>query len=324
MSAICQGLGAAVCALVGTLLTARAASAADPEVEPPATQLNVRLEKNGPAAQWYVELVGSACQSQRTAFEREIALACEAVGGTCRLSPSAKEAELRAILDCTGPSDAWTLETRTIEGTVIEKIELAGAPADRLREGAVEVARDAAPERALAVETLRSTIGSDTPSAGDKTAEKLTLVLGGRASTTNEGTIPLTGGAHLLAGLALGKMVRGTVGVAGEAGGSEARARRTFRTGPGLGIGAPFDATSPVGLAGEVGVAAASQYAATSGNGETRAATTRFAGYGQATFTVQWPRVGLRPYASLSAAFMSEGDARLYASGEAGLALALF
>lgn len=324
MGAISHGRGAAVCALVGTLLAARAASAADPEAEPPAPQLKVRLEKNGPAAQWYVELVGSACQSQRTAFEREIALACEAVGGTCRLSPSAKEAELRAILDCTGPSDAWTLETRTIEGTVIEKIELAGAPADRLREGAVEVARDAAPERALAVETLRSTIGSDAPSSGDKPAEKLTLVLGGRASTTNEGTIPLTGGAHFLAALALGKMVRGTVGVAGEAGGGEARARRTFRTGPGLGIGAPFDATSPLGLAGEVGVAAASQYAATSGNGETRAATTRFAGYGQATFTVQWPRVGLRPYASLSAAFMSEGDARLYASGEAGLALAIF
>ena len=324
MGAISQGRGAAASVLFGTLLlTVRAASAADPEGAPPAPQLQVTLEKR-PAAQWYVELVGSACQSQRVAFEREIALACEAVGGTCRLSPSAKEAELRAILDCTGPSDTWILETRTIEGTVIEKIELAGAPADRLREGAVVVARDAAPERALAVETLRSTIGEGAPSSADKSAEKLTLILGGRASTTNEGTIPLTGGAHLLAGYALSKMVRGTVGIAGEAGGSEARARRTLRTGAGAGIGAPFDATSPLGLAGEVGVAAASQYAATSGNGETRAATTRFAGYGQATFTVQWPRVGLRPYASLSAAFMSEGDARLYASGEAGLALAIF
>jgi hypothetical protein len=324
MGAISQGRGAAVCALVGTLLAARGASAADPEAEASGAQVQVRLEKSAPAAQWYVELLGSACQSQRTAFEREIALACEAVGGTCRLSSSAKDAELRAILDCTGPSDAWTLETRTIEGTVIEKIELAGAPADRLREGAIEVARDAAPERQLAVETLRSAIGNEAPVTSDKGNEKLTLILGGRASTTNEGTIPLTGGAHLLAGLLLGKMVRGTVGVAGEAGGSDLRGRRTFRAGTGLGIGAPFDSVSPLGLAGEVGVAGASQYAVTNAAGDAHAATTRFAGYGQATFTVQWPRVGLRPYASLSAAFMSEGDARLYASGEAGLALAVF
>ncbi|HSO34615.1 MAG TPA: hypothetical protein VLT33_18905 [Labilithrix sp.] len=334
MSAISQSRGcarrapgrpvlAAIGALLGTLATVHAASAAEPAAEPPAGQLKVGLGAAPPAAQWYVEIVGSACQSQRTAFEREITLACEAVGGTCRLSASPKEAELRAILDCTGPSEAWTLETRTIEGTVIEKIELAGESSDRLREGAVEVARDAAPERALAVETLRNTIGNEAPAGVEKSAEKLTLLLGGRATTTNEPTLPLTGGAHLLAGLALGKIARGTLGLAVEAGGSDDKARRALRGGAGVGIGAPFDSSSPVGVAAEVGIANTSRYATTSST-TARETLNTMAGYGQATFTVQWPRVGLRPYASLSAAVMSEGDARLFASGEAGLALAVF
>src|SRR3954464_14708513 len=66
-------------------------------------------------AQWYVELVGMGCQAHRPAFEREIALACDAVGGTCRVASSPKDAELRAILDCSGQPESWTLETRTID-----------------------------------------------------------------------------------------------------------------------------------------------------------------------------------------------------------------
>src|SRR4051794_15929357 len=88
------------------------------------------------SAQWYVELVGTGCQAHRPAFEREIALACEAVGGTCRVASSPREAELRAILDCSGAPESWTLETRTIDGTVLGNIELAGATDDRLREAA--------------------------------------------------------------------------------------------------------------------------------------------------------------------------------------------
>jgi len=280
-----------------------------------------------PGAQWSVELVGTACESERVAFEREIVLACGAVGGTCRIAASPKDAELRAILDCSGPSESWTLETRTVEGTVIDRIDLAGAPADRLREAAVEVARDAAPERVLAIETLRTTLAHEAPTGLENRAEKLTLVLGGRATTTSSRTQPDRGGVHLLGGLALGKVARGTLGFAGEAGGSDDKAMRAFRGGPGIAVGAPFDASSPFGLAAEIGLAATSKYAPSSASSDGAGlltTKTAFAGYGQTTVTVQWPRAGLRPYASLSAALMSDAAPLVTASGEAGLALALF
>ena len=280
-------------------------------------------------AQWYVELNGTTCQAQRTVFEREIALACAAVGNTCRVVTAPKDAELRAILEC-GADESWTLETRTVEGAVIGKVELAGTTADRLREAAVEVARDAAPERALAIETLRFTLANEEPARLKNGNEKLTVVLGGRATGVTGGSAPPSGvasargGAHLIGGLALTKAVRFTAGLVGEAGGSQEKAMRELRGGPGIALGAPFDPTAPIGVAAEVGLAATTQYglAARDGGGVMTSRTT-IAGYGQGTLTVQWPRDGVRPYAAMSAAFMSDG-ARFLASGEAGLAFAIF
>jgi hypothetical protein len=314
-----RGAVAAVIVLLGTT-SAREASAAGP-----GAKWSVDLSGTTQGAHWYVELIGTSCEPHRAAFEREIALACEAVGGTCRVASSPKEAELRAILDCSGPADSWTLETRTIEGVVIGKIDLGGAPDDRLREAAVEVARDAAPERALAVETLRTTLANEAPVHSEKGPEKLTLVLGGRATTTTTRTEPTTGGIHVLGGLLLGRFARGTLGFVGEAGGSENKAVREFRGGPGIAVGAPFDRTSAIGIAAEVGMAASSKYgAATASDGGTLTTKTGFAAYGQTTVTLQWPQGGLRPYAALSAAFMSIDASRLVASAEAGLAFAIF
>jgi hypothetical protein len=280
----------------------------------------------GTGAQWYVELIGTTCQSHRPALEREIALACDAVGGTCRVASSPKDAELRAILDCSGPEESWTLETRTIDGAVIGKIDLAGAPDDRLREAAVEVARDAAPERALAVETLRATLTNEAPTHVEKGPERFTLVLGGRGTATSVRTEPNLAGVHLVGGLALGRLARATLGVAAEAGGGGDKAMRAFRGGPGIAVGAPFEPTSVMGVAAEGGLAATSKYGpySSSDSGGLLTIVNTFAAYGQATVTIQWPRAGLRPYAAASAAFTSNDAARLVASGEAGLAFAIF
>ena len=126
----------AVVAIIALLLTAAARQASATETAGP--ELQAELVWTAPA-RWYVELIGARCPSHRQDFEHEIALACGAVGGTCRSVSTPGEAEFRAILDCSGSAESWTLETRTVEGTLIDRIDLAGAPADRLREAAVEV-----------------------------------------------------------------------------------------------------------------------------------------------------------------------------------------
>src|SRR4051794_29266529 len=102
-----------------------------------------------PAARWYVETNGAGCEGERTAFEREIRLACDAVGSSCTVVATPAEADLRAVLDCSeaGASDAWSLVTRMSGGTMLSTVELSGARSDRLREAAVEVARDPTPLR---------------------------------------------------------------------------------------------------------------------------------------------------------------------------------
>jgi hypothetical protein len=99
------------------------------------------------SARWVlsVEVDGAACQTQRAAFEREVLLACEAMG-TCKLSPSGLHAVVKATLVCLS-NDAWWIQTEAADGTPIAALELRKAPdVDRLREAAVEVARAAPPE----------------------------------------------------------------------------------------------------------------------------------------------------------------------------------
>ena len=273
------------------------------------------------SAQWYVETVGTACEDQRAAFEREITLACNAVGGTCRVAAAPTDAELRAVIDCSSPEESWTLVTRSIDGTILGTLDLIGPPGDRLREAAVEVARDAAPEQVLATDALRFTLTKDAPSAPASQPERLTLVVGGRIGSDASSTS--MGGLHVLAGLALAKSVRGTLGAIGEGGGNGASAIRAVRGGPGLAFGAPFEASAPVGFAVEGGVAATNKYGAPTGDGARLTASTVAAGYCQGTVTAQWPRAGWRPYAALSAAAFSDG-LHIVTSGELGLAVALF
>lgn len=274
-------------------------------------------------ALWYVETVGPNCRELRGALEREISLACNAVGGTCNVAPLPRDAELRAVLDCSGSEESWTLVTRTIDGTVLATLDLSGPRADRLREAAVEVARDVAPERSLAIETLRYAIPNETPTRARRSPERLTLVAGGRASSLTGGEAPSLFGLHVLAGLAVAKSARITLGASGEAGGAGAAAMRHFRYGAGFALGAPFEWTSVFGVAVEGGVAATSAYGPPSSDGGNLATRHVSTGYAQGTLTLQIPRGSVRPFFALSAAALTDGT-QIVASGEAGLAFALF
>lgn len=277
------------------------------------------------SAQWYVETIGAACQDERAAFEREITLACNAVGGTCGVATSPAKAELRAVIDCSGlpTDDSWTLITRTIEGRVLGTLDLSGPQGDRLREAAVEVARDVAPEQALATDTLRFSLTKEEPVRPANQAERFALAVGGRITSQSEHVQPPSGGLHLLGGLALAKSVRATLGVIGDAGGSGSDAMRAIRGGPGIAFGAPFDAAAPMGFAVEGGAAATTTYGAPLVSSARLSTRTVTAAYCQGTVTAQWPRDGVRPYAALSAAALSDG-LHIVASGELGLAVALF
>jgi hypothetical protein len=274
-------------------------------------------------AQWYVETVGDECAPQRNAFEREITLACEAVGGTCRVASTPKEAELRAVIDCSNLEDSWTLVTRTIDGTVLASLDLSGPRSDRLRQAAVEVARDAAPERSLAAESLRFSLAKEAPSrTTQRPLEKVSLMLGGRTSAVSDATAPTLFGAHLLGGLVIMKHVRTTLGIAGDGGGSGRSAMRAVRGGGGLAFGAPFEASTLFGIAFEAGVSSSSRYANASSAG-LLATDTLTTGYGQGTLVLQWPHWTVRPFTALSATVFTGGPP-VMASAEAGLAFAIF
>jgi hypothetical protein len=274
-------------------------------------------------AQWYVETVGASCIDQRAALEREITLACNAVGGTCHVATTPGDAELRAVLDCSGGAESWTLVTRTVEGTVLATLDLAGPRADRLREAAVEVARDAAPERALAIETLRNTIPNETPTSSERPSSRVAMLAGGRVSTLTRTDASAIFGLHVMGGLAIAKSARLTLGGSAEAGGTGTAALRHYRTGAGLAFGAPFDEAAALGTALEAGVGATSTYGARPSDGGDLKARTNSTGYVQGTFTVQAPRGSVRPFFAFSAAMLTDG-LHIVGTGEAGLAFALF
>jgi hypothetical protein len=311
----CALLGGAI-AGTAALLVASEASAAGAGGGAPSS----------PTARWYVETSGAACESRRDALEHEIRLACAAVGGSCGVAATPVEAGLRAVLDCSGAEGAWSLVTRTSGGTVLSSLDLSGTDDDRLREAAVEVARDATPERSLAIETLRFSLSAEhaVPPPG-RPSQTLGLAIGGTVSTGTDNNLPSMLGVHVLAGLEVMASTRLTLAGAAAAGGSGLDAARAFRGGAGVAFGAPFDPKAPVGFAVETGLSATSAYSAAAGHSDLVAVapTTSVGLYGQGTFLVQWPTDGLRPFAALSASALSE-PVHIAAGAEVGLAFPLF
>lgn len=283
---------------------------------------DARAADRVPGARWLaqVESTAPACAADRAAFEREIALACGAVGGTCHVVDSPRDAELKATLRCTHPDRPWTLELATVEGIVVSTSELAGPPDDRLREAAMEVARDQAPERLLAADSLRDTLGDgDRPTRRRLELPRASLALGATAAAGAETT---TGGARALGGLLLGGATHATLGVTGIMGGSGLITERHARSGLGLAWGAPFD-RSIIGLAVAGGVDLGEWRGPAFGAGATRV-TNAVSGYGETTLFLQIPLDHIRPYAGMSLLVLAAEHTTAYASADLGVAFPLF
>jgi hypothetical protein len=299
--------GLIVCAAIGALVThARDARAAE----------------HAHGARWLVGATGSTdagCVAEREAFEHEVGLACAAMG-TCQIVSEASNAELRATIVCPSREEPGRLELRTVEGRLVSSTELAGARDDRLREAAMEVARDQAPERTLAAESLRNTLGE-----GDKIQKPwkpppMSLAFGGAGSAG--GKEGLSGGARALFGVQIANGANATLGLTGLMGGSGAEAARHLRSGVGLAFGAPFDG-SIFGVVLEGGVAMLHSYQTETGQRSQRPNTVAGA-YGQGGVVLALPIREIRPYIALAAGLYAEPRATPFASADAGLAFPLF
>lgn len=284
--------------------------------------VEARAAERDRGAKWLVEVDGPACASERATLEREVTLACEAVGGTCHVVESPRDAELRATLHCPRAEESWVLELRTVEGVLVSKTDLAGAPADRMREAAIEVARDQAPERLLAADSLRDTLSDgDHATTSSFKMPPTSLALG--ATGAVGGIESSSGGLHALAGLFLGAGTRATLGVTGLMGGSGRSAARHVRTGLGLSWGAPFDG-SVLGCAIEGGLDVGQSYQTAFSGVTSPEAKTRAGAYGQGTVFLQIPLRGIRPYAGASLAVIASQRVWAVASADLGLAFPLF
>jgi hypothetical protein len=276
-------------------------------------------------AKWYVD-AESSCDAEPGAvesLEREIGLACAAVGGTCRVVAAPDDAELRATLACN--DDSWSLETRTIEGSPLNKIELGGPSEDRLREAAVEIARDVAPERSLVIDSLKDALPGDDRGSRERASPSVfAIAASGRGTVASDGA-PATGGARVIGGFRVGALTHWTLSGAYEGGGRGDRTRRDIHVGTGVAIGAPL-VEGPLGFVVEGGAIIDEGHVVEPSPGRwglQAYPATRVGAYGQTTFFVQVPRGPARPYAGISAAAMTISPS-LSASAELGVAFAVF
>jgi hypothetical protein len=299
--------GLIACAVLGALVTrGNDANAADP----------------AHGARWYVDVSGrddGGCTAERATFEREIRLACGAMG-TCHVVDDARNAELRATLVCPSRVEPWRLELRTVEGMLVSSTELAGATDDRLREAAMEVARDQAPERTLAAASLRDTLGEGDKLKKPWTPPSMSLAFGGAGAVG--GVERLSGGARALLGVEAARNAHFTLGMTALMGGSGSESARHLRSGLGFAFGAPFSG-SILGVVVEGGVAVLQSYRTETGVRSVNAQTLAGA-YGQGGFVFALPLREIRPYFAFIGGMYAEPRATPYAAADAGLAFPLF
>lgn len=290
---------------------------------------------------WAIEVDGSACVKARAMIDREIALACDAMT-TCRLAPR-PEAELVATLRCPEPEEGgagWSLETRTASGMMVGAISLTGVTTeDRMREAAMEIARDAAPERTLAAENLRNTLVS--PSQNDR--DRVTWM---RSKSVREpdarvavsaagfGSLGFDSEANGFGGRVTGgyrtSIGHVTLSLAGATSSDVTEAKvdvaswRRVQGGAGIGVGAPFDERKIFGLLAELGVDGTQRYFAVEKVGEMYwAARTTARGYARVAGALQLPITPyVRPYLAISGSYLS--DRTLSATGDVGMTFPLF
>jgi hypothetical protein len=248
------------------------------------------------AAAWWID-TSDGCYARRADLQREVTLACGAVGETCRVVRRHEEAELVAHLACDG--ERWSLETRTIEGALLARIELTSEGDDRLREAAVEVARDAAPERTLVGEALRDAMPGGPAERPRRPPSiepaKVVFALAPRASSME--LVPMLFGASGSLGMRTVGALRATAAFSYLGGGSGVQSVRFAAGSAGLAYGAPYARSAIVGAHVEAGLRAR-EYYIRSGRGFVT--NTDNDVLGGAGMYVQWPDAWIRPFAGAS------------------------
>jgi len=299
----------------------------DVESDPP--KINWQAERA--TAKWSVHVDGPGCAKEHAAFEREIVLACDAMA-TCHVAPSRREAELEATLRCPLDGSLWSLETRTTNGMMLSSISLTGATSeDRMREAAVEIARDAAPERTLATENLRNTLigGRDDRERDrikswarwDEVSSRQDRGLISVATGGTVGTSEVAGiGARLLGGYRVTSLMHlALTASAATSGATRARTDewRRVQGGVAIGFGAPFDIKRVFGLMAEFGVDGTQRYSISHFGSETLLhARVIPSGYARGTVFFQIP-VGpyVRPFLAPSLACVTDIDKQVVLAG---------
>ncbi len=202
-----------------------------------------------------------------------------------------------SVLVC-GDNGSWLLETRTTEGMKVSSTPLSGALDDRVREAAVEVARDVAPERTLAAATLHDSLTADTAQAPPRARKAADLTIHA-ASLVHAGADEVVG-----TGLQLGAGHRVTnslaiMGSLSAVGGGGYEGYRIGRVSVGAGTGAPytedvFGVSAVLGMEGKR-PPTNQMFAIPDGKVD-------FAGYCEATVIAQAPTRLVRPFLSTSLA----------------------
>ncbi len=261
------------------------------------------------ATSWLVTTKGPTCERRAHALAEEVRFACAAIGGSCRVVDEARDAELSATLDCTGPT--WRLVTHTSEGARLGEIELEGEETDRLRQAAMEVARDAAPDHVLAARALENTLQKDRVAVPPPAHERFGIALAGRLFRGHPGATGV--GARMLVGVRLGPVFAVTLGGAAEMGGGNAAEGYRFgRGGAGVVVGAPFGggthggALRYLGLGVEAGWSLHQRLTRTTAQ-PVYTPSLSDAPYAQATLFAQTSLRGLRAFAGITAILVDQG-----------------
>ncbi len=251
---------------------------------------------------WVVESEGKGCDAERESFEWELALACGAIG-SCEISRTRREADHRATVVCDG-HEAARVRTATSSGIVLTTVELGGDDNDRVRRAAIDIAHDPPlSEEQVITQTLRELSEHEVDSRSpEPVAKKSSFAFGGGGVAMVAPEEDLSGGGRLFAAFALRQSLHLTLGVLGAAGGSGRSSVRHLRMGGGVGVGAPFVASSVVGFGAELGAALRQAYEQTSSTRrlEILQAESRAAIFGSTSIFFQVPNLAVRPYGALS------------------------
>lgn len=270
---------------------------------------------NGPPSVWAIEAASEQCVVWQGLLTKEVALACEALDGSCKVSESASELpDFRVFLQCVS-ADEWTLEARTRNGVTLWETKVTGEVDERLRSAALQIARDPVPERTAADVMLRATLPDHDyvrPKRPHRDAQlALSTTAGFAASSSSPG---VAGGMSWGIGLrgllaAPGSWIsdfsRPYLSLAVDGGGEGAAKHFNGRSGAGIGFGAPWD-KSYLGFSAEMGPAIVSYMAYRSTTSTGYFATTELVYFAQASVYLQLATESyVRPYVALSSAIFS-------------------